>query len=82
MMKQIVYGLLVLLAIFHQDFWWWDDVEPLVLGFIPIGLAYHALISVAAGVLWALAVRYCWPADADVADAIDESPLAGHGGDR
>ncbi len=60
-MKRFVYGLIVLLAILHQDFWWWDRIDPLVLGFIPIGLAYHAGVSIAAAVLWALAVKYCWP---------------------
>ena len=67
-MKRLVYGWLVLLGILHQDFWWWDDSETLVLGFLPIGLAYHALISVAAGILWALAVRFCWPEGVDVPD--------------
>ena len=62
-MKGLVYALLVLLAILHQDFWWWSDAEPLVLGFVPIGLAYHAAVSVAAAVLWAMAVKYCWPRD-------------------
>ena len=64
-MRAVVYGSLIALAVLHQDFWWWDAHEPLVFGFVPIGLAYHAGVSVAAGVLWALAVRYCWPRDVD-----------------
>jgi len=64
-MRVVVYGLIVLLAILHQDFWWWDDVTPLVFGFVPIGLAYHVGVSIAAGVLWGLAARYCWPRGAD-----------------
>lgn len=67
-MKKLVYGLLILLAVVHQDFWWWDSIDPVVLGFIPIGLAYHAGVSVAAAVLWAMAVKYCWPSDVDVED--------------
>lgn len=67
-MKRVVYGLIVLLAIVHQDFWWWDDYEPLVLGFVPIGLAWHAGISLAAGVLWYLATIYCWPKELDEED--------------
>ena len=59
-MKKLVYGLIILLGILHQDWWWWDS-ETLVFGFLPIGLAYQALISILAGVLWALAVHYCWP---------------------
>ncbi|MEK6674561.1 MAG: hypothetical protein AABZ47_02780 [Planctomycetota bacterium] len=68
-MKKVVYGLIVLLAVFHQDFWWWDDVDPLVLGFIPIGLAYHAGISILAGVFWGLASRYCWPVGVDIPES-------------
>jgi hypothetical protein len=64
-MKRVVFGLIVLLAIIHHDWWWWDDSETLVLGFIPIGLAYHACISIAAACLWAMAVTYCWPEGVD-----------------
>ena len=60
-MKWFVYSLIVLLAIVHQDFWWWDRIDPLVFGFIPIGLAYQAGVSIAAAILWAMAVKYCWP---------------------
>ncbi|MFQ5494183.1 MAG: DUF3311 domain-containing protein [Phycisphaerae bacterium] len=77
-MKWFVYGLIALLAIAHQDFWFWDDSETLVLGFLPIGLAYHAGVSLAAGLLWALAVRYCWPADVEEAggDAVSRPRTA------
>ena len=76
-MRRLVYGLLILLAVLHQDFWWWDTAEPLVLGFVPIGLAFHAGISVAAAVLWALAVKYCWPADVDALDTVADHPEGG-----
>lgn len=66
--KRVVYGLIVLLGILHQDFWWWNSIEPLVFGFIPIGLAYQAGVSVAAGILWAFAVHYCWPREVDEDD--------------
>ena len=64
-MKRLVYALIVLLAILHQDFWWWGDSETLWFGFMPVGLGYHALVSMAAAALWALAVRHCWPDDVD-----------------
>jgi len=60
-MKILIFTLIVLLAAAHQDFWWWGDHQTLVLGFMPVGLAYHAGISLAAAILWALAVKYCWP---------------------
>ena len=50
----------VALAILHQDVWFWDD-RRIVLGFLPIGLAYHAGFSLAAACLWAGAVRFAWP---------------------
>jgi hypothetical protein len=43
-----------LLMILHHDWWFWDDGR-LIFGFLPVGLAYHAMISVAAGCLWAWA---------------------------
>ena len=60
-MKRLVIALVILLIILHQDFWWWDRVDPLVFGFIPIGLAWHVGISLAAALVSWLAVRYCWP---------------------
>jgi len=33
-------------------------------------LVYHAGVSVAAGLLWALAVKYCWPAGVDVGEEV------------
>ncbi len=74
-MKGLIYGLIVLLAIFHQDWWWWEDSETLVLGFIPISLAYHAGVSIAAACLWAAAVKFCWPHETDAIDAMPDSRL-------
>lgn len=68
-MRKIVPALIVLLAILHQDFWWWNSIEPLVFGFIPIGLAYHVGVSIVAALVWALAVKYCWPESVEVDDA-------------
>ena len=67
-MKYFVYFLIVLLAILHQDFWWWDTAKPLIGGVVPIGLAYHALVSVLAAVFWGLATKYCWPKHLDDGD--------------
>lgn len=61
-MRYAVVALLILLVIVHQDFWNWHTHEPLVAGFIPIGLAWHVGISLAAAGVGLLAVRFCWPA--------------------
>lgn len=55
-----VYSLILILAILHQDFWFWNDAR-LVFGFMPVGLAYHGLYSVMASLAWALALYQCWP---------------------
>jgi hypothetical protein len=52
----------IVLAILHQDFWNWDN-SSLVLGFMPVGLAYHAAYSVIAAIFWALVVKFAWPKD-------------------
>ena len=51
----------VILYILHQDFWFWRTAQPLVFGFIPIGLFYHACFSVAAALLMWMLVKYAWP---------------------
>ena len=61
-MKHIVWILLLLLIVLHQDFWFWTD-DTLVAGFMPIGLAYHVGLSLAASVVWWLATKYAWPVD-------------------
>ena len=53
------------LYILHQDIWFWRSARPLVFGFLPIGLAYHAAYCLAAAALmWAL-TRFAWPAHLD-----------------
>jgi Protein of unknown function (DUF3311) len=52
----------VALYALHQDFWFWRTARPLVFGFVPIGLFYHACFSVAASLLMWLLVKFAWPA--------------------
>ncbi len=84
-MKHFVFALIILLAILHQDFWWWNDNDTMVLGFIPIGLAYHAGVSIAAACLWAMAVKFCWPTDLEAAvdpeSAVDFEAAPSHSAD-
>lgn len=57
--------LLATVYILHQDFWFWREARPLVFGFLPIGLAYHAVYCLAvAALMWGLA-RTAWPAHLD-----------------
>jgi Protein of unknown function (DUF3311) len=53
--------LVILFYVLHQDFWFWREARPLVFGFMPIGLFYHAAFTAAcAGLLWVL-VTFAWP---------------------
>ena len=54
--------LVAALYLLHQDFWFWKSATPLVFGFLPIGLFYHLVYTLAvAGVMWLL-VALAWPA--------------------
>ncbi|GJQ25329.1 MAG: hypothetical protein HBSAPP02_03610 [Phycisphaerae bacterium] len=64
-MKKVVILFFLLLIAAHQDFWWWHTHEPLVLGFVPIGLAWHVGISLCAAALGLVAMTYCWPTHLD-----------------
>ena len=61
-----------LFALLHWDFWLWDD-KSLWFGFLPAGLAYHAVYSLCAGGLWLVYIRVAWP------DHIEEWASAGEG---
>jgi hypothetical protein len=45
----------------HQDVWFWRSARPLVFGFLPIGLFYHAVYTLAASALLWFLVRWYWP---------------------
>ena len=60
-MRSVAIAAVVLLYVLHQDFWFWNSARPLVFGFLPIGLFYHAAFTVAtSAVLWLL-VKSAWP---------------------
>jgi len=48
------------LYILHQDIWFWRS-SHLVFGFLPVGLYYHGLFSIAASLLMWLLVTFAWP---------------------
>jgi hypothetical protein len=60
--KAVVLTVLILVVyVLHQDFWNWNKAEPLVFGFLPVGLAYHAGYSILAAGLMAVLVKVAWP---------------------
>ena len=54
--------IVVVLCFLHQDFWFWRTAQPLLFGFIPAGLSYHAAYTILTSlVMWVL-VSKAWPA--------------------
>ena len=69
------------LYVLHQDFWFWRSARPLVFGFLPIGLFYHACYTVATAIVMWLLVKHAWPShleevwgDYGVGDAASPTP--------
>ena len=61
-MKRALLILVVLVVyVLHQDVWLFRAARPLVFGFLPAGLAYHAAYTVLAALLMWLLVSVAWP---------------------
>jgi len=60
----------------HQDLWFWREARPLAFGFLPVGLAYHAVYCVAIALLMWTLTRVAWPAHLE--SAADEQTRDGH----
>lgn len=80
---KVAWGVVFAAAVLHTDLWAWED-DTLVLGFVPITLAYHAGISVLAALGWALVVRFDWPHGIEewAASAPEEGDGSEDGGQR
>jgi hypothetical protein len=62
-MKQSLFVIAILaLYLLHQDFWFWREARPLIFGFLPISLFYHACFTLVVSIVMALMVRHAWPA--------------------
>ncbi len=57
--RPLIYALLALFVLLHNDLWWWDDAT-FVLG-LPIALTYHLGYCLAAMGWMALMIRFAWP---------------------
>jgi hypothetical protein len=72
-----------LVYLLHQDFWFWRTARPLVFGFLPIGLFYHAAYTVAISVFMWILVRTHWPShleDANERQRVSHASGAGISG--
>lgn len=57
------YGLALFVAVvivLHNDLWNWTN-KSLVLGFVPVGLAYHIGYAFLASFAMWLLVKFAWP---------------------
>jgi hypothetical protein len=65
LVRVVIVVSVAVLYLLHQDIWLWRTARPLVFGFLPVGLAYHAAFCLAAAALmWAL-TKIAWPAHLD-----------------
>ena len=56
--RPLLYFLLFLLYLFHNDLWFWHDDRILLA--LPIGLLYHVGFCVAAALMMWLLVAHAW----------------------
>jgi hypothetical protein len=66
--RALILTFFLLLFVLHQDFWWKNDPR-LVLGFLPVSLAYHIVWTLLVALGWFLVGKFCWPRGLD-----DEDP--------
>jgi hypothetical protein len=58
--RTLMWILFAALVILHHDVWFWNS-RWLWFGFLPVGLGYQMLISLAASALWGWAAFHAWP---------------------
>jgi hypothetical protein len=75
-------ALVTAVYVLHQDFWNWKSIEPLLFGFLPVGLAYHVGYSIVAALMMAVLVRFAWPAHLEKYEAQEPSAHEKHGDGR
>ena len=71
----LIWSLLIAtLYLLHQDFWFWRSARPLLFGFLPVGLAYHAayefggdVTTLPAGDVWLDTINQSPPQDRHLA---------------
>ena len=68
MKKLVLVAMVLAVYVLHQDFWNWKN-SGTVLGFLPVGLAYHAGYSILAAIMMAVLVKFAWPSHLEKAEA-------------
>jgi hypothetical protein len=70
------------LYVLHQDFWFWRTANPLVFGFLPVGLFYHACYTIAVALMLWLMVSKAWPTELEEKASEAERERGGASMDR
>ena len=71
--RALIAAYFVLLFALHQDSWWRGDAT-LVLGVLPVSVAYHVGWTLFVAVGWWLVGRFCWPRNLAAEDAKPPAP--------
>ena len=61
--------LVVVLYALHQDVWFWRVAQPIVFGFLPIGIFYHVCYTLAVSLVMWLLVKLAWPSQLEAVEA-------------
>src|ERR1043165_8195196 len=60
----VVFGLslvFIVVLILRNDLWNWNTPDPLLFGFLPVGLWWQGMVSILATLMMWLMVRVAWP---------------------
>ena len=60
--------LVVVLYALHQDVWFWRTAQPLVFGFLPVGIFYHGCYTLVVSLLMWLLVKLAWPSQLEAVE--------------
>ncbi|HET6961327.1 MAG TPA: hypothetical protein VFJ27_02475 [Terriglobia bacterium] len=64
-MRFILASVVIAVYFLHQDVWFWRTARPLIFGFLPIGLSYHAAFCLLCSAVMMLLVKFAWPLNLD-----------------
>ncbi len=71
--RALITAFFFLLFALHHDTWWRGDAT-LVLGVLPVTVAYHVGWTLLVAVGWWLVGRFCWPRNLEAEDAKPSAP--------
>ena len=60
-MRWVLVLVVLIVLVLRHDYWWWEDARPLLFGFLPVGLWWQAVVTLMAGGMMWMLVRFAWP---------------------